>query len=249
MVTIWALRLGLFLFTRIKMRRKDSRFDKIRDSARRLVGFWSLQAAWVLLTSLPLTLLSVVERDVRIDRIDYTGWAMWMVGFLWETIADRQRHHFNQKTHDPRGKPFLDTGVWRFSRHPNYFGEILLWCGIWLSAANGLWRTNPLGAVVSFLSPLVTFYLLVFVSGIPLAEAREDRKNHVLMAYKQYKFRTSVLIPMPRSWYARMPHWAKKWIFFDRYQLAFMTPSSNAVRDGSTRPLRRARSKAPATDL
>lgn len=243
LVCIWTLRLGIFLLTRILVRRKDSRFDKIRDSALKLAGFWGLQAVWVAITSLPVTLITSFNGDTPVDVIDYAGWGMWLVGFLCEAIADHQRYRFNQKLRDPKGKPFLDTGLWRFSRHPNYFGEVLLWSGIWVSVANGLWHSHPASAIVGFLSPLITFVLLVFVSGIPLAEAREDRKNHVLMAYKQYKFCTSVLIPMPRVWYAQMPIWAKKWLFFDRYQLAFMTPASSSLRDGSPYSFRRPRAK------
>jgi hypothetical protein len=124
--------------------------------------------------------------------------------------------------------------LWRYSRHPNYFGEVLLWFGIWLSAAGGLATIYPTRSLISLASPLLTFMLLVFVSGIPLAEVRDDRRNHRLMAYKQYKFCTSPLLPLPRTWYASVPIWAKRWLFFDRYQLAFITPHLSRSLESST---------------
>lgn len=239
LISIWAIRLGFFLFFRVLLRRKDARFDRMRESPLRLAAFWVLQTAWVWITSLPLILIHMPRfRDLPVDWVDQVGWIFWAIGFFLESVADVQRHRFNMARTE-RGRPFLDTGLWRYSRHPNYFGEILLWSGIWLSAANGLIPMAPGQAVLALASPLLTFILLVYVSGIPLAEARDDRANHQLMAYKQYKFTTSVLLPMPPSWYAALPHWAKKYIFLDRYQLAFITgtPSRSAVRRTSPRNL------------
>lgn len=225
LVALWALRLGAFLLIRVLVRRKDARFDKMRDSMLRLAGFWGLQAIWVWATSLPVTLLLMADRSRLAQPVDdgeRLGWLLWAVGFAFEAIADQQRYWFNQRGHNnPRGRPFLDTGLWSISRHPNYFGECLLWFGIWLSVARVLPRPQALLAAAS---PLLTFGLLTFVSGIPLAEARDDRRNHRLMAYKQYKHCTSILLPMPRPWYAQLPLWIKRWLFFDRYQLAFITP-------------------------
>lgn len=244
MVTVWALRLGSFLLLRVLVRRKDARFDKMRDSVVRLAGFWTLQVVWVWTTSLPVTLINQeVASTTAIDWMDYVGWAMWAVGFLIESVADSQRYRFNQMAmQDPRGRPFLDTGLWRYSRHPNYFGEILLWTGVGLSAYSGLGRQHLHRALLALLSPLLTALLLILVSGIPLAEQRDDRRNHRLMAYKQYKYRTSILIPMPRRWYAAVPIWAKRWFFFDRYQLAFFTPPVGRSTDSVTGSARHTRS-------
>lgn len=237
LVGVWAIRLGSFLLLRIMLRRKDARFDRMRESPLRLAAFWALQTAWVWITSLPLIFLHTPRlRAPPVDWIDQVGWVLWAAGFLVEAVADVQRHRFNL-ARTARGRPFLDAGLWRYSRHPNYFGEILLWSGIWLSAANGLISLAPGRAILALASPLITFILLVYVSGIPMAEARDDRANHQLMAYKQYKFTTSVLLPMPPSWYAPLPHWAKKYIFLDRYQLAFITgtPSRSTSRRRSAR--------------
>jgi steroid 5-alpha reductase family enzyme len=241
LVTVWAIRLGSFLFMRVLVRRKDSRFDRMRDSILKWTGFWTLQILWVYVTSLPVTFVNMYNiADVPVDAIDHIGWSIWLLGFLFESMADYQRHRFNQRTRESSGKPFLDTGVWRYSRHPNYFGEILCWTGIWISAANGLFPAHPRQALLAISSPIITFVLLVFVSGIPLAEARDDRRNHRLMAYKQYKFATSPLLPMPRSWYAALPVGVKRWIFLDRYQLAFITP--NLSRSSDSQPVKRGRS-------
>jgi steroid 5-alpha reductase family enzyme len=235
LVSLWAARLGSFLFLRVFIRKKDARFDKIRDSIPKLAVFWTLQAIWVWVTSIPLTFVNMSSLDVPVTLMDHVGWGMWIAGFLCEGIADFQRHRFTQRVSDPRGKPFLDTGLWRYSRHPNYFGEFLLWSGLWISAANGLWPIHPIRAIISILSPVTTFTLLVFVSGIPLAEARDDRRNHRLMAYKQYKFCTSPLFPVPKPWYASLPIWIKRWLFFDRYQLAFITPQLSRSSSRTTR--------------
>ena len=236
LVSVWAIRLGSFLLLRVLIRRRDARFDKMRDSPLRLAAFWILQTVWVWTTSLPLTFVNMYTvTETPIGLIDQFGWCMWTMGFLLESVADVQRHNFNMKRTE-RGRPFLDTGLWRYSRHPNYFGEILLWCGIFVSAAYGLYSTAPGKALLALASPLITFGLLVFVSGIPLAEARDDRKNHQLMAYKQYKHSTSPLLPMPPSWYGPLPQWAKKWIFFDRYQLAFITPASSRTSSRHSSP-------------
>lgn len=225
MVVLWSLRLGAFLFLRVLVRRKDARFDKMRDSVVKLAGFWAMQVVWVFVVSLPVTFVNAARLvDVPIGTVDQAAWAVWLVGFVVEAVADQQRWTFNQTQRDPRGKPFLDTGLWRYSRHPNYFGEILVWTAVWISAAHGLYRAHPEQALLAAASPLLTFLLLVFVSGIPLAERRDDRRNHRLMAYKQYKFCTSPLVPMPPAWYAALPIWAKRWLFLDRYQLAFITP-------------------------
>lgn len=244
MVTVWALRLGSFLLLRVLSRSKDARFDKIRDSAVKLACFWTLQTIWVWITSLPVTFVNQeIVKTTTIDWVDYLGWTMWAVGFLFESVADAQRYRFNQlAAQDPRGRPFLDTGLWRYSRHPNYFGEILLWTGIGLSAYNALYSRHLNQALVALLSPLVTVLLLIFVSGIPVAEQREDRRNHRLMAYKQYKYRTSILLPLPRHWYAAVPIWAKRWLFFDRYQLAFFTPHLGNLRDSAASAAQRTRS-------
>ncbi len=232
MVSIWSLRLGTFLVLRVVARKKDSRFDKIRRSLAKLLAFWLLQGTWVYVVSLPLTFVNGLHVASKpITALDRVGWAVWAVGFALEAAADYQRHAFNRESRrNPRGKPFLDTGLWRYSRHPNYFGDIVLWLGISISAANGLWPYEPVKAVLLLASPAMTIVFLVFVSGMPIAEAREDRRNHRYMAYKQYKHRTSPLIPLSPAFYAGLSPWVKKWLFLDRYQLAFITVRNSFSR-------------------
>lgn len=245
MVTVWSLRLGLFLFVRVLVRKKDARFDNIRDSLLKLAFFWSFQVVWVWVVSLPLTFInSSYMVDVPVNAVDYVAWSLWGVSFVVEAVADQQRYSFSRNRRQPRAKPFLDSGLWRYSRHPNYFGEIVIWFSIWLSAANGLWSTHVEQAIIALCSPLLTFVLLMFVSGIPMAEKRDDVRNHRLMAYKQYKYRTSILIPIPPSIYAPLPLWVKKWILFDRYQLAFITPNVSHSLDSSPKDRRASKEKA-----
>lgn len=131
-----------------------------------------------------------------------------------ETIADAHRNHFNSDKSENRPK-FLSTGLWKYSRHPNYLGETLLWFGIWLSSSNGLWGIETAYAILGLFSPAITFVLLVFISGIPPAEKRDDERFKELPEYYEYKKQTSPYFFFPPSWYRGMPMILRKVPFCD----------------------------------
>lgn len=188
LVGIWAIRLGSFLFRRVHRAGKDGRFDEIKQSAPRFLMAWTLQGLWVTLTALAaLTLIGAGNRSA-LGVADLGGYALWVLGFGIEVVADRQKSAFN-------GNPanagrFVCTGLWAWSRHPNYLGEILLWTGVFLSGA-GIWQGWQW---LSLLSPLFVVLLLTRVSGIPLLEKRADEKWGGQADYEAYKARTPVLL-------------------------------------------------------
>lgn len=192
LVLVWALRLGTFLFKRVHDDGGDDRFDEIKQSAPRFLVAWTLQALWVTLTA-SAAFASITATTVRppLDVTFVVGLLVWLVGFVVEVVADRQKRAF-RKDPQQRGR-FIHTGLWAWSRHPNYFGEILLWTGLLVLASSTLsgW------AWVVVLSPLFVTLLLTKVSGVPLLEARADARFGDDADYQRYKANTPVLIPRP----------------------------------------------------
>lgn len=191
LVVVWAGRLGSFLFLRIRRDGRDGRFDEIKPSLPRFLLTWTLQAVWVLITVAP-ALAAITTRQPRpLDPFAAVGLAVWVIGFAIEVVADRQKRAFRR---DPgnRGR-FISTGLWAWSRHPNYFGEITLWTGVALLAAPALagWQ------YVTLVSPLFVYLLLTRVSGIPLLEARAEERWGSDPAYRAYRDRTPPLVPRP----------------------------------------------------
>jgi len=176
MVLIWALRLGIFLFVRIRNQKKDSRFDNMRGDFFKFMGFWLLQGLTVWLVLLPVILYD--------GKFFIIGMLIWLIGFLIESFADFQKFAFNNNSKN--SKKFITTGLWKYSRHPNYLGEMLCWIGIYVFA--GVWSWG-------IISPLYIIGLLVFVSGIPLLEKKADKVWGHLQSYKKYKKETPVLVP------------------------------------------------------
>jgi steroid 5-alpha reductase family enzyme len=189
MVVIWALRLGTFLFRRIRTAGKDVRFDEIKPSFIRFLNVWTIQGLWVAFTvGAALAAISSTNRK-EIDLFAIIGVLVWALGFGTEVAADAQKSRFSA---NPANKGrFIDTGLWRRSRHPNYFGEIVLWIGIAIAALPVLrgWQW------VTIISPAFVTLLLTRVSGIPLLEKRADVKWGGQADYEAYKKKTPVLMP------------------------------------------------------
>jgi steroid 5-alpha reductase family enzyme len=189
LVIIWALRLGSFLFSRIKKAGKDDRFDELKPSFIRFLNVWTIQGLWVTFTAAAalVAITTTVRREL--DAFAIVGFLIWLLGFVIEVIADSQKSRFNA---DPanRGK-FIQSGLWSRSRHPNYFGEIVLWIGIAIIAVPVLqgWQW------VAMISPLFVTLLLTRVSGIPLLAKKADKKWGGQADYEEYKKNTPVLIP------------------------------------------------------
>jgi len=227
----WGARLCAFLLYRIILWGEDRRFDDKRNSLLNLSIFWALQAVWVWTVSLPTTILNSKALNPSLNGLDYAGWAIFALGALLEAVADQQKLLYKQ-TPESRGR-WTDVGVWRYSRHPNYFAEIALWWGLYLSAVNVL-RGAEHAAVAG---PIFITLLLMFVSGIPLLERTADEKHGRKEDYVVYKARTSVLIPLPPALYARLPGWVKRTLLLDFGLYNPGAPEAGKdVEDGSGRP-------------
>lgn len=191
MVLIWALRLGSFLFLRVRAQGRDTRFDDIKVSFSRFLMAWTLQGLWVLLTaSAALAAITGANRE-PLGVLAVIGVALWLAGFGIEAVADAQKSAFKRDSAN-RGR-FITTGLWAWSRHPNYFGEIVLWFGVAFVAAETLvgWQWATL------VSPLFVTLLLTKVSGIPLLEAQARKRWGDDPEWQAYRARTPSLIPRP----------------------------------------------------
>lgn len=209
LVLLWGLRLGLFLLMRILQWGEDRRFDEMRENLGKLIVFWIFQAVWVWTVSLPVTVVNASDRYPSLRAVDIIGWIMWTIGFLVEAIADQQKLSFKNSPEN-RGK-WCNIGLWSYTRHPNYFGEIFLWWGIFVASTPVLRGAEWL---VVF-GPVFLTLLLLFVSGIPLLEDSADKKYGNVANYRVYKKVTSPLIPLPPAIYGRLPLWFKKTFLFE----------------------------------
>ncbi|MEM6819688.1 MAG: DUF1295 domain-containing protein [Pseudomonadota bacterium] len=188
-VVIWSSRLASFLFRRISKDGKDGRFDDIKTRPLRFLMAWTLQGLWVVLTVAAALAIITSTNTKPLGIVGYFGIAVWLIGFIIEVVSDRQKSRFRENPKNA-GK-FIDVGLWSKSRHPNYFGEIVLWVGIAILAFPILegWQ------YVTLISPVFVTFLLTKVSGIPLLEQRSDEKWGGQEDYEAYKARTPVLIP------------------------------------------------------
>ena len=191
MVLLWAIRLGGFLLIRIFKSKKDKRFDGIRESFLKFLQFWSLQGLSVWIILIP-TLFFINNQH---NNVFWSGLFIWAFGLSFETIADFQKFKFNK---DPKNKgDFINVGLWRLSRHPNYFGEILCWIGIYVFVFPILTLTQTL---IGLISPIFIASLLIFFTGIPKLEKYADKKWGKKKEYQRYKMNTNKLIPwIPKS--------------------------------------------------
>jgi steroid 5-alpha reductase family enzyme len=191
MVGVWAFRLGSFLFRRVRRDGRDGRFDRIKTDPLRFFMTWTLQGLWVLLTlACALAIITGNERR-SIGWVAIVGMGIWVVGFAIEAVADQQKSAF-KKNPANEGR-FITSGLWAWSRHPNYFGEITLWTGIAIMALPVLsgWRWATL------ISPVFVVVLLTRVSGIPTLEARAEKRWGDDEEFQTYTRTTPVLIPRP----------------------------------------------------
>jgi len=177
---------------------KDGRFDEIKPSFVRFLNAWTIQGLWLTLTA--GAALAAITSTTRVDADAFmlAGTLVWLLGFAIEAVADLQKSRFRA---EPANKGrFIHTGLWSWSRHPNYFGEITLWFGVALIAAPALhgWQ------LVTLISPVFVFLLITRVSGVPLLEKHADETWGGQEDYEAYKARTSVLVPRPPRKQARV---------------------------------------------
>lgn len=195
MAVIWGTRLGWHLYTRWRAHGEDIRYAKMLGKARRAGKYgvaaaqvFALQAVLLFVTCLPAQLGVLASGGAQIGTLAFAGGALWLTGFAFETIGDWQLTRFRA---DPASAgAVLDTGLWRYTRHPNYFGDACVWWGIWLAAAEAGW----LVALVSLPGPLFLTFTLTRWSGKPLLEKGLVTRRP---AYAEYVRRTSGFIPWP----------------------------------------------------
>ncbi len=188
-ISIWAARLGSFLFLRVKKDGKDRRFDAIKTRFFRYMFTWTLGGAWVFITmAAGLAAISSANQKL-LDGFFYFGLVLWILGFAIEVVADRQKSRFRAKIENK--EKYITEGLWSVSRHPNYFGEIVLWLGITIIALPTLagWQ------FVALISPVFVTLLLIKVSGIKLLERSGMERWGTDPNYLEYIARTPALVP------------------------------------------------------
>ncbi|KZT27797.1 DUF1295-domain-containing protein [Neolentinus lepideus HHB14362 ss-1] len=236
LVMIWAARLAGFLFFRVLKTGSDTRFDDIRSHFFKYLGFWIGQILWVWVVSLPITIINSpavvgVNHSAPFGTSrDIAGIVLWGVGWAVESLSDIQKYQF-KASKPPKDEP-CRKGLWYFSRHPPYFGEILCWWGIWilcLSADNDLDNPGKAALKGSVVSPIFTTLLLMFGSGIPIAEKSQGQKFYTMAygsdtpdsnpeiwrKYQGYLRSTSILIPIPPVVYRPLPKILQRTILLD----------------------------------
>ncbi|KPM42591.1 hypothetical protein AK830_g4020 [Neonectria ditissima] len=210
---IWAVRLGSYLFYRNLVQGGDSRFADIKASAPKFAAAFLFQAMWVTLCLSPVLLVNAVPRAALASGVvatDVLGLGLWVAGFATECVADAQKsrwlHGKREKLHD---EDFLTHGLFARSRFPNYFGEITLWTGLATAAAgilarrpaqlalgfSGGWGGIMATTALSYVSPAFSAFLLLKVSGVPLSEAKYDKRYGDRKDYQEWKKNTNQLIP------------------------------------------------------
>ena len=193
LIMVWASRLGYFLFKRVLKVGEDKRFEEIKKSFSRFLMTWTLQGLWVSFTSAAALAAITINQPMQYSKYDLAlliiGGLVWILGFSFEAIADHQKNKFRANPEN-KGR-FISSGLWSISRHPNYFGEIVIWIGVALIALPTLvgWR------FIVLISPLFIMLQLLLISGVPMLEKRADKKWGGQEDYEEYKKNTPVLIP------------------------------------------------------
>jgi len=189
MVVIWAIRLGGYLLIRIRKIGKDKRFDDRRENFFSFLKFWILQGVSVFFIMIPILLFMNIENK-EFNFLVVFGIIIWLGGLILESVADYQKYKF---INDPLNKDkWIDKGVWKYSRHPNYLGEMMIWIGLYLFMLPSFSFGQ---SIFGLMGPLYIILLINFVSGIPLLEKGANKKWGNNIEYKSYKKRVGILLP------------------------------------------------------
>ena len=194
LVIIWSLRLGIFLLIRVFQVGEDRRFSEAKKSFFKFMMWFSLSALWVFLTTLNAITTILNNAQSINDFYFYIGISIWIFGFLFEVVADNQKRLFRIEKKINKNQ-FITTGLWSISRHPNYFGEIMIWFGMAIISIPTLygWQFS------SLISPIFVYILLTRVSGVKMLEEQADEKWNSLLSYRDYKSNTPVLLPFIKN--------------------------------------------------
>ena len=186
MVIIWATRLSSFLFLRVKKSGEDVRFKKIKHSFSWFLMTFMLQGMWVFMCIFP-ALIVISSFNSEINNYAIVGTVVWLFGFLFEIVADNQKSNFNKIN---KGK-FISTGLWSMTRHPNYFGEFILWLGITIASLGYIDNYR----YILLLTPIFVYLLLTRVSGVNLLEEIGEKRWGDSKEYQKYKEKTPLFFP------------------------------------------------------
>ena len=187
LVLLWGLRLSYHLFKRNWGQEEDYRYQNMKKNWDNVAvtGFFRvfmLQAAILLIISSPVSLINF-SAPVEIGWIGILGLIIWCIGYFFEVVGDKQLHDFLAR--DDREAEIMKEGLWKYTRHPNYFGEAAMWWGIWL-------LTLPVNlGWLTIISPVAITLLLLYVSGVPLLEKKYKNNQE----YQRYKEKTNRFIP------------------------------------------------------
>ena len=186
-VLIWGIRLGTYLFKRIQRDNDDIRFEKAKKNFFWFLQYWMGQALWVSITSSAAVIAILKTENNSLNVYVIVGVLIWIIGFSLEVIADLQKSKFKQI--ENTNKTFISKGLWSKSRHPNYFGEITLWIGIYVISVSSLSGIE----ILTVISPIFVYILLTRMSGINMLEKIADERYGHLTEYVQYKKNTPIL--------------------------------------------------------
>ena len=190
-ICLWAGKLGIFLLSRVIKSGGDKRFIEIKKSKSRFFKVWLVQGIWVYLNMLPsLFVFSATKMNPDLIVLSLVGWVIYAFGLIFETVADFQKTVFRNKSENENR--FITSGLWSLSRHPNYFGEILLWYGLFIASIPFL--SSPV-AMLSVLCPTLTALQIIYYSGVPLLEVPSLKKWGDDPKYIEYIKTTSCIIP------------------------------------------------------
>ena len=189
LISIWTIRLGLFLFMRIHKAGEDKRFRSIKTSASQFFMTFTLSGLWVTLCSMCALVAISSPEGLVMNALTYIGIILFIIGFGIEIIADNQKTAF--RSIEANKDSFITSGLWSKSRHPNYFGEVLLWFAIAVISFSSLEGLQ----LITLISPIFTYILLVYVSGVRMLEDMNDKKWADDEKYKSYKENTPMLFP------------------------------------------------------
>ena len=192
LIIIWAVRLGFFLFRRVRKEGRDNRFTVMKTKFWWFLFTWTVGGLWVFITMAAGLAALTSAKVVPLGWFALVGVSLWLEGFIIEVVADYQKSKFKSKKENQY--KFINQGLWSLSRHPNYFGEITLWLGIAIIAFPVLegWQ------LVTLISPVFVYILLTKISGIAMLEPRADKKWSEDPEYRLYKETTPALIPMSK---------------------------------------------------
>ena len=216
----------IHLLMKSNIRGSDNTIHRIRIRFWLLLSFFIYHSINIFIASIPIILVNISKYDRPLNWLDYIGWSIWFCGFLIETISDKQKLNFYSKPKEIRGD-FIKTGIWYYSRHPNYYAILIQRFGIYLSSCNVfIFEENYIrfdiiihffSFPIDYIMSLIRFVFLI----TPLVEHKFNEKNICSERYNEYRDNTSPLKICPPKLYKITPKFLKIIFFHDYHSLIF----------------------------